>query len=238
MFLPYHSEWRTWLHRGLLALDLALVWTLWPAYRSGWGVRLWPKATWWLVVPGIGSAAALAFAVPVAIFPDERIYVATHWLHGSTDLNKVTGEVSSPDRPNWYALIAPVNTLALRGEDLIDDAKLAHIEKDESSADTGRWVASLSLAGRDLTGANLERADVRHVDFSGAILNRSSLSFAWAAKASFGCVRNQDFSLDCAQLQGASLYGAQLQGTFLDNARLQGASLFRAQLQGALLESA
>jgi hypothetical protein len=51
-----------------------------------------------------GSAAALAFAVLVAIFPDERIYVATHWLHGSTDLNKVTGEVSSPDRPNWYAL--------------------------------------------------------------------------------------------------------------------------------------
>jgi hypothetical protein len=91
MFLPYHSEWRTWLHRGLLALDLALVWTLWPAYRSGWGVRLWPKATWWLVVPGIGSAAALAFAVLVAIFPDERIYVATHWLHGSTDLNKVDG---------------------------------------------------------------------------------------------------------------------------------------------------
>ncbi len=27
-FLPYHSEWITWLHRGLLALDLALAWTL------------------------------------------------------------------------------------------------------------------------------------------------------------------------------------------------------------------
>src|SRR5580704_13826939 len=58
-FLPYHNERITWLHRGLLALDLALVWTLWPGYRSGWGVRLWPKATWWLVVPGIGSAVAL-----------------------------------------------------------------------------------------------------------------------------------------------------------------------------------
>jgi len=42
-FLPYHSEWITWWHRGLLALDLALVWTLWPGYRSGWGVRSWPK---------------------------------------------------------------------------------------------------------------------------------------------------------------------------------------------------
>jgi hypothetical protein len=48
-FLPYHSEAITWLHRGLLALDLALVWTLWPGYRSGWGVRLWPKTRWRLV---------------------------------------------------------------------------------------------------------------------------------------------------------------------------------------------
>ena len=32
-FLPYHSEW-TWLHRGLLFVDLALVWALWPAYRA------------------------------------------------------------------------------------------------------------------------------------------------------------------------------------------------------------
>jgi len=113
-FLPYHSrEGITWLHRGLLALDLALVWTLWPGYRSGWGVRLRPKCSWWLVVPGIGSAAALAYAVMEATFPDERIYVATHWLHGSPS----PGKVSSPDMPNWYALIAPVNILDLHGED-------------------------------------------------------------------------------------------------------------------------
>jgi hypothetical protein len=60
-FLPYHSERITWLHRGLLLLDLALVWTLWPGYRSGWSVRLWPKAAWWLVWPALGSAAALAY---------------------------------------------------------------------------------------------------------------------------------------------------------------------------------
>ncbi len=36
-FLPYHSEWITWLHRGLLLVDLWLVWTLWPGYRSQLG---------------------------------------------------------------------------------------------------------------------------------------------------------------------------------------------------------
>ncbi len=174
-FLPYHSEAITWLHRGLLALDLALVWTLWPGYRRQGGERLWPQRSWWLVPTGVLSAIALVYAVLVATFPDERMYVSTHWLHGSTWFDE-NGTVQFRDRPNWYALIAPVNTLDLHGEDLIDDEKLAQIEKIESSTDAERWVATFSLAKRDLTGANLTGADVRHVDFSGAILNRASLS--------------------------------------------------------------
>ena len=153
-FLPYHSERITWWHRGLLALDLALVWTLWPGYRSGWGVRLWPKRSWWLAVPGVLSAGALVYAVLVATFPDERMYLAVDWLHDS----------------GIGAKIAPVNILDVNGVDLIGDAKLAHIiETNESSSDekrwphnhlshsVNRWVASLSLKGRDLTGANLSR---------------------------------------------------------------------------------
>lgn len=222
MFLPYHSEWRTWLHRGLLALDLMLVWTLWTAYRSGWGVISWPKKSWWLAVPVVGSAAALAYAVAVATFPDEHIYLATNWLHG----------------------IAPANTLDLHGEDLIDDNKLAHIiEKNESSIGAQRWAETLSLAGRDMTGANLSSADVRHVDFSGAILNRASLKLAWTQEASFNGAQLQGASLRESQLQGASLKcleGASLDGAYLQDAslggctQLQGASLDGAQLQGRL----
>lgn len=51
MFLPYHSEAITWLHRGLLFLNLALVWTFWPAYRSGWGVISWPQLNWQFATP-------------------------------------------------------------------------------------------------------------------------------------------------------------------------------------------
>jgi uncharacterized protein YjbI with pentapeptide repeats len=222
MFLPYHSEKITWLHRGLLALDLALVWTLWPGYRSGWGVPSWPKKTSNRKWPGVLSAAALGYAVVVATFPDEHMYLA--WLHG----------------------IAPPNTLDLHGEDLIEGKKLADvIKKNESSPGHPvsvlygpRWVATLSRRDRDLTGANLESADVRHVDFSGAILNRANLGRAWAEKAHFDSAGLQGTSLHEAQLQGARLNYAQLQGAYLIGAQLQGASLAFAQLQGALLGGA
>jgi hypothetical protein len=223
----------------LLALDLVLVWTLWPGYRSGWGVRLWPKMSWWLALPGVLSAAALAYAVMVATFPDEQIYVATDWLHGTMYLDLEFGILYSPDAPKLYRMIAPANTLDLRGEDLIDDAKLTHIlEKNESPTGVQRWVATLSLAGRDLTGANLESADIRHADFSEAILNFANLNFAWATKARFNFVQLQGASFLLAQLQGASFSNAQLQGANLTAATLRGASLYAARLPGAWLSGA
>jgi uncharacterized protein YjbI with pentapeptide repeats len=247
-FLPYHSEWITWLHRGLLALDLALVWTLWPGYRIRWGVRLWPKWRWWLVPAGVLSAAALAYAVVVATFPDERMYVATNWLHGATYFDSTTGQLSSLDRPNWHAWITWPNTLDVHGEDLIDDEKLKkNVEKYEGSTNVQRWVATLLLAGRDLTGADLSHADVRHVDLSGVILNRANLSYAWAENAHFDCIEYRERQPGCAQLQGASLDHAQLQGASLGvslkgahlaAAQLQGARLLYAQLQGASLDGA
>ncbi len=159
---------------------------------------------------GAFSAAALAYAVVVATFPDERMYLVTHGVE-----------------------VPGFNTLDVRGEDLIDVAKLKLIvEKNESSLGEPRWVASLSLAGRDLTGANLVGADVRHVDISGAILNRARLTLAWATNAR---AKLQGASLEAAQLQGASLNGAQLQGASLFGAHLEGASLDGAHLQGASL---
>ena len=243
-FLPYHSEWITWLHRGLLALDLLLVWTLWPGYRSGWGVRLWPKAAWWLMAPGVLSGGALAYAVIVATFPDERMYVATSWLHGSMYLD--FGYLFSPDASKLYRLLAPINTLDLKGESLIDEEKLVDIiEKNKRTAGTQRRITGLLLKNRDLTGANLEGVDVRYVDFTEAILNLVNLDFAWATMARFDFAQLQGALLFNTQLQGssfgnaimkgASLDGARLQGAWLNDAKLQGASLAAAKLQGASL---
>jgi uncharacterized protein YjbI with pentapeptide repeats len=262
MFLPYHSEWRTWLHRGVLALDLALVWTLWPAYRSGWGVLSWPKRRWWLVAPGVGSAAALAYAVVVAIFPDERMYLATNWLHGSaywdpygfTNWDPVADRLlsshgrvpSSHGRPNRYRLDRAGQHFGPTWgrSDRRRKTETNHREKRylDRRAEVGRHFVP---RGRDLTGADLSSADVRHVDFSSAILNRANLGYAWAKKARFDQAQLQGAQLRNAQLQGAlfldaglqgaSLNGAQLEGASLDYARLQGASLYGAQLWRALL---
>ncbi|HEY8008138.1 MAG TPA: pentapeptide repeat-containing protein [Methylocella sp.] len=290
-FLPYHSEWITWLHRGLLTLDLALVWTLWPGYRRQAGVRLWPKKSWLPLPAATLSAATLAYVTLAATFPDEGIYIATSWLHLTIEVPSRFHTVLQEHRSDstysllddhrklvvnksdsiaginyenrlsrfWYTLLAPINTLDLHGEDLTDDAKLTDItNKNESSTNAQRWVATLSLKGRDLTGANLEGADIRHMDFGDAILNRANLDRAWAMKAHFdGNAQLRGASLDNALLQGASLNDAQLQGaalvgtqqgstllgawiqySTLVNAQLQGASLDYAQLQGTSLNSA
>jgi hypothetical protein len=144
MFLPYHREWITWLHRFLLLADIALVWTLWPGYRRQAGEHLWPKRSWWLVPAGALSAAALAYAVVVATFPDERIYVATKRLHGESYRDTGTGELKWRDRPVWYGWIAFPNTLDLHGEGLIDYAKLENITK-KNKSETGktRWEPAL-----------------------------------------------------------------------------------------------
>jgi uncharacterized protein YjbI with pentapeptide repeats len=236
-FLPYHSEGITWIHRGLLFLDLCLIGALWAAYRSGWGVRLFPASiSGWasFVVFGL---AALLYAGAIANFPDEKLYRQTFWLRLEANAPGPFGQSSRP----WYVsipgyvVIWPANTLDLHNEDLVPDSKLRDAEARESRA-RGKFEPTLRLNGRNLIGADFSGADIRNVDFTGANLTRADLSLAWATKARFDCVGN--LLEGCARLEGASLAGAQLQGASFHGAQLQRASLVRAQLQGASLDAA
>jgi uncharacterized protein YjbI with pentapeptide repeats len=246
-FLPYHSEWITWLHRGLLATGLALVWTLWPGYRSGWGVRLWPKLSWALAWPCVLSVAVLSYAFLIVTFPDECMYLATSRLHGSSYWQY--DELKFRDRLSWYNWIAPTNTLDLHGEVLVENAKLRTVsEENGGRADDGKPEAVDHRPNRDLTEANFANADVRRVDFSNSILNRANLNHAKGEKAQFDLAELKGAELQGtylkgsffrrAQLDGALLDGALLQGTDLVEAHLLGASLDNAQLQGAVLQNA
>ena len=71
-FLPFHSEAITWLHRGFIALDVVLLWTLWPSVVDG-GREFDRPARWrqtWLV---LGGCAAIGLSLTAATFPGERM---------------------------------------------------------------------------------------------------------------------------------------------------------------------
>jgi uncharacterized protein YjbI with pentapeptide repeats len=218
-FLPYHSEWITWWHRGLLTIDLLLVWTLWRAYRSGWGVITWPQKSWRLVRGGALSAVALLYALLWLTFPGEtqHMFLTRDWSRDVLGFS---------------------NTLYLSGENLVDDPRSAHIIQLSESSPDARWEPTLNLWKRDLTNADLTNADIRHAKLVDAILNGAKLDWAWAKGAHLDGAQLQGASLDGAQLQGARLDHAKLRGARLDHAKLRGARLDHAQLRGARLDFA
>ena len=128
-------------------------------------------------------------------------------------------------------------------------------DKDLSAGDDEKKEKRISLRGRDLRYATLDRSKLKRADFYGARLAGARLSQAdlnaanfWTAQlqgaylgraqlqgADLTEARLQGANLFAAQLQGAKLFGAQLQGAYLFLAQLQGAELSKAQLQGAIL---
>lgn len=127
MFLPYHSPPITNLHRWLLMVDLLFVIYMWSRYQRGWALDSLNINRW---VFGLALGFP-AYAMLVATFPGDLNYFLGKWLLG-----------------HWYDWATPVNTLVLRGEDLIDDEKLAHIiAKNEGATGEQRWVPTLSLVG-------------------------------------------------------------------------------------------
>jgi uncharacterized protein YjbI with pentapeptide repeats len=249
-FLPVHSS-VTWLHRACIAADLAMVWTFWRRVshysESPLLIRL-PIA----VAGGIGTVAFLLFSICLASYPGERVYrnpvasamdasvsfatrdrvqsVSRLLFEGT--VNGVTGQ---PD-----SLFA--NRVILPGERFFDEAKHAKAE------------ISVSLRGRDLQGAILQRTDLRSADFTGAKLVEASFVGARLEGARFGCASRVEVEVSrrlrqrpraeacdddrAADLRGADFTEAALQGAWFDHAKLQGARLIRAMMQGASLREA
>jgi uncharacterized protein YjbI with pentapeptide repeats len=121
--------------------------------------------------------------------------------------------------------------------------------------DGARAARPVSLRGRDLRFARLDRAGLRGADLTGANLDGASLKGADLRGARLGCAdagalqrpdgrdkagctsaRGADFS--GARLAEASLAGADLRGARLDDASLEGADLSRGLVAGATFERA
>lgn len=268
-FLPYHDAWVTWVHRLAVLIDLRLAWVFWFSIRNGRGEIDFPelKLDWLRGLSGdtalqklrdalakfltflrkilryrraeFASAAAILFAsFFVFAYRDEMIAKAIQipilrisgdtlvWemqpisdavLHGP--INMVQGRPSA-----WFS-----NVLVVPNKKLIED----------SAAETD--FPSLSLRGRNLSGAILIGSDLRNVDFTGANLNEAHLERALLTRAKFNCGSTYDLRSkmsgwpkdECTWLQLASLTEAQLQAAEFDRARMHGAILIGANLVGA-----
>jgi uncharacterized protein YjbI with pentapeptide repeats len=169
-----------------------------------------------------------------------RIRSLTSWLLESEAL-------FATKAPNsWFGsnrLVLPDAGLGIE-EKLVAFSKtqeaLAATDKDKAADHAKSQLAkvTLSLRGRDLSHAVLDRADLRQVDLIGADMRRSSLQQTQLQGAYLSEAQLRGAYLQGAQLQGAELSAAQLQGADLTDAQLQGADLTEAQLQGADLPEA
>jgi Pentapeptide repeats (8 copies) len=193
-FLPSHGEWITWWHRRLLAVDIALVWALWPPLESGPWTRAAIHAA-----RGIAAGVTLRFAVFLATIPDE-------WA----DL----GGRNLPLRAALFGDLSPDDVGVDQQPATLFSRRLILPDQDFVSEDEKTRTELLRtrvLRGRHLEYAVLDRADLRKADLTGAFLRGASL---YAAQM-------QGALLFDAQMQGASLNGAQMQGASLNAAQMQ-----------------
>jgi hypothetical protein len=252
-FLPYHHELVTWLHRGVIAADILLLWFFWGSImRAANRGRL--RSILALTGNLTLTIVVLLFATLIATFPGEWLVdengLATTRIFGTKSAYELlfSGEVNElkGTRDSVWD-----NTLVLPDKDFVEDARLDKVD------------TTISLRGRDLRGAVLIRNDLRKADFTGANLDDAQLTGSRLDQAKFGCAKRgqrvieneatcgaslQGAQLNWARLRaanfnntnlrGANLEGAQLQIASLEDARLQGAYLKRAQLLGASLKAA
>jgi uncharacterized protein YjbI with pentapeptide repeats len=225
-FMPYHSAFVTWVHRGVIIVDIALVLTLWPMITAPAGRS---RAPLFRSLTSIIMAGSVFFSVFIATFPSE-------WLNrnlvaeksGIRDfLFRGTFDEVKGKRNSWFS-----DTLILSDQIFTNG-------KAPAASDV-----TVSMRGRHFEEANFTRADLRSADFTGARMNRAIFRGADLENAKFGCpppVQNEKgdrSDTSCTQLQEADFKAAKMPGAMLRKALLQGAVFEGANLQNAILEEA
>jgi uncharacterized protein YjbI with pentapeptide repeats len=250
VFLPYHDPAITWVHRLALIGDIAFMMLV--------GVFLLQLETSFLrafLLAGIYHPLGfLLVAVLLAAIGAGSLFVAT-----------IPGEGVARYAPSFARLADDTAQGAVAG-----DARRAgtgrvlglfHRNLDVVDADlvVDKEVTpgepSVSLRGRDLRFARLDRTDLHQADLTGANLDGASLvgadlRNAWVGCADLGqmllandrrvagCASARAANFSNARLNEARMAGADLAGARLDEARLGGAQLAQARLAGATFTSA
>jgi len=251
VFLPYHDVAITWVHRLTLIADIALLLLM--------GVFLWRLETSFLraflrtlhhplsLLLTVGLLAGVAaFSILVATIPGEAVEAPAPGspIRQGTGARQVFGYAVPA-----FAASAEAPLLGLFQRNLnVSDTNLV-VDKDVTPGVT------LSLRGRDLRFARLDRTDLHQADMTGANLDGASLVGAdlhgvWMSCADLSALLLSDnrHAAQCASARGANLSkarlaeakmaGVDLRSAKLEEARLEGAQLGHAMLSGASFASA
>lgn len=257
-FLPYQNEFVTWTNRGMVLIDLALLWMLWrliiidvdEQLRKGW------KASWAAIAENVaGTLFVVACSFVALTFPGERLdglapqqlfHSVFAWQFPLTPLD--VNEMAERAREPWLVRTIKSSMLLLSSRDM-DGHEF--------------WLKHVPEARRLIPGnLRLQQAELIDVDKLKKIEGRPVASSAnpWEGertqvfnarkfvaanlyKADLRRMDLQDLVFDRANLVEANLDGvmmrrSSLNDVLLDNAQLSGASLDHSSLVHASLGSA
>lgn len=246
-FLAFHSTLVTWIQRGVLVCDAAMLLYLWQAVAKAQDNHCKSKDScinlhteeWHrdcLVAvsanPGViivAAPASTAMAI-FAIISSLLLLTIPGELYDLWEQNKYADK-RNIDLPGKLLLKSdpPPELLAQYAGNLdMHDAVLNEL--------VDKYKLGLKLKGRDLRGANLKGAKLPYAELNeaslrGANLDSAQLQGAKLEKAQLHYARLKEANLETAQMQNAKLDGADL-----TKARLQGVDLRKAWLEFATLE--
>ena len=258
VFLPYHDETITWTHRVALVVDISILISIGfflmrveTSFLQAF-LRTTSSHPFSFVTTIFVLLLVTLFAFSFATVPGETLDRWTQTVLG-VDNNDETGQ-----RPHFASGFA-VPFLTVRADGslfgvfrrnlVVTDTDLV-LDKDQTQGEP-----SLSLRGRDLRYAKLDRADLHQADLTGANLRGASLAGAdlrgaWLQcadvtelllsedRAAARCTTAQRANFTRARLEDAHMVGVDLRGATLEEARLDGAELAYSLLSGANFSSA
>jgi uncharacterized protein YjbI with pentapeptide repeats len=255
-FLPYHDVAITWSHRIALGVDVLMLLSIGifltraetSFFKAFWRTTLHHPLSF-IVTAGVLAAVSF-FSFFIATVPDEDLDRLTRTF---LPLDDGRPEGRRPRQTVGFSmpLIASRTDGSLWGvfhrnlivtdQDLVADRARARSAGDD---------ATVSLRGRDLRYAKLDRSDLHGADLTGVNLDGASLVGADLRQIRLHCAdltelilsedrelarcasaRHANFSR--ARLTGARMAGIDLSGAKLDEAGLEGAELAYALLAGA-----
>lgn len=247
-YLPYHDVEITWTHRICLLVDITMLVLLGifllriePNFFSAFWRTTISSPVSFLVTTGILLAVAF-FSFFVATVPGEALDRATQALTRSErraealrDVRASTGFAlpfvrARADGTLWGRFY---RNLVVTDQDIAPKRQYAADE------------FSLSLRGRDLRYARLDRSDLRRADLTSANLEGASLVGANLSEAKLQCADIPELILTedrtkalCVNAAGASFTRADLGGARLSGIDIAGARFEEANLEGADLSYA